>query len=650
MRQASRCAAVQDYFSPRGRLARNIDGFKHRPQQIAMAQAVQQAIEDSATLVVEAGTGVGKTFAYLLPAMLAVGKVVISTGTRHLQDQLFYTDLPVLQHAAALTLTAALLKGRANYLCVYRCRRFAQALADYPQLNHAYSAVSDWSQLTQTGDIAEVDQLSEQSPIWPHVTSTRDNCLGSECPDYRQCHVLKARKRAQDADLVVINHHLLCADLVLKEEGFGELLPSAAVFILDEAHQLTDVLPDFFGSHISSRRIQDLVADISKEQLQAGAQSDARSEADTGALSRTYYALLERVEKFCMALAGHMQDGRQLWPQVMAHKDVHNALQKLIACALQLTEKLQAISDASPGLAQCYRRASEINGVLDEFTVSSNKVVQSVELGRRHFRLSSLPLNVAAPYQKAIQEYQCSWIYTSATLSAEQRFDHFTDQLGLQDAECMLCDSPYDYASQARIYLPALKKQPNQPGYTEEVVKVSLPLLNASQGNAFMLFTSHKALGTAADLLKDSRFNILVQGAAAKRELLKQFHRTEDSVLLGTQSFWQGVDVRGRRLRLVIIDKLPFASPADPMLQARCRLLAEDGRNPFMVYQIPQAVLNLKQGVGRLIRGEHDKGVVVLMDPRITSKSYGRSFLTSLPPMTLTGNEAEITAFLHTIS
>ena len=635
-------SAIQDYFSPQGQLARNIEGFKHRPQQAAMAQAVQQAIEDSATLVVEAGTGVGKTFAYLLPAMLAAGKVVISTGTRHLQDQLFYTDLPVLQKAASLMLKAALLKGRANYLCCYRFKGFARALADHPELNQAYSEVRDWSQLTQTGDIAEVNQLSEQSQIWPHVTSTRDNCLGGECPEYSKCHVLKARKRAQDADLVVINHHLLCADLVLKEEGFGELLPSAEVFILDEAHRLTEVLPDFFGSQVSSRQMQDLVADISKEHHQAA--------ANTSAVSKTYYALLDRVEKFHIALAKNMQEGRQLWRQAITYKGVHSALRKLTACGLELAEKLQAISGESPGLAQCYKRANEINGVLDEFTVSNNKVVQSVELGRRRFKLSSLPLNVAAPYQKAIQEYQCSWIYTSATLSARQRFDHFTDQLGLQDATCMMCDSPYDYASQARLYLPGIKTQPNQPGYTEQVVEISRPLLDASQGNAFMLFTSHKALNTAARLLKDSRFNILVQGAAAKRELLKQFHSAANSVLLGTQSFWQGVDVKGQRLRLVIIDKLPFASPADPLLQARSRLLEEAGENPFMVYQIPQAILNLKQGVGRLIRGEYDQGGVVLMDPRIKSKSYGPSFLNSLPPMTLTDNEAAVIAFLQTIN
>ena len=632
---------IEDYFSSQGKLAQNIEGFKHRPQQVTMAMAVDDAIQQESALVVEAGTGVGKTFAYLIPAMLSGKKVVVSTGTRHLQDQLFYTDLPLLQQASSLSINASILKGRSNYLCKYRFQNFEHELRDYRKLKQAYYELKDWSTVTKTGDIAEVNQLSEQSEIWSHVTSTRDNCLGGECPEYNKCHVLKARKRAQESDLVVINHHLLCADLVLKGEGFGELLPTADVFVLDEAHQLTEVLPTFFGSHLSSRQLQDLVADISKECLLAN--------VDTTVVSKVYYSVLDAVEKFYSSTAKKMKETRELWRDVYSDKLVLAAFEKLSGELLSLEDKLLAIAGESPGLAQSYKRIGEINGLLDEFKSINHKAVQWIEQGRRRFILGSVPLNVAGPYQRAIQEYQCAWIYTSATLTAKQSFNHFTDQLGLHDAECVMCDSPYDYAGQSRLYLPSLKCQPNEQGYTEEVISTAIPLLKASRGNAFILFTSHRALNHAADLMKNSQFEILVQGSSAKRELLKKFQQTDNCVLLGTQSFWEGVDVKGQNLRLVIIDKLPFVSPADPLVRARSKALEEAGENPFIYYQIPQAILNLKQGVGRLIRGEQDCGVVVLMDPRLKSKNYGKSFLKSLPPMTISEDEHHIKQFLQVI-
>jgi ATP-dependent DNA helicase DinG len=607
-----------------------------------MAAAVDQAIYDQSTLVVEAGTGVGKTFAYLIPAMLSNKKVIISTGTRHLQDQLFYTDLPVLLDALALPLHAAMLKGRANYLCHYRFKRFEHELHDFQNLSDDYIEVKDWASVTKTGDIAEVNQLSEQSAIWPHVTSTRDNCLGGECPDYKQCHLLQARKNAQEAKLVVINHHLLCADLVLKEEGFGEILPTADVFVLDEAHQLAEILPSFFGASLSSRQIQDLIGDISKE----AAQIDSAN----GALSKVYYAALDAETKFFTALSKSIKEARLVWHKAYDNKTISIAFEELKAFLLKLEEKLMPVAAETPGLAQCYKRLSSLNGVIDEFGTLSNRYVQWVELGRRHFKMSSVPLNAAIPFQKSTQQYECAWIYTSATLTAKQSFKHFTDQLGLEDAECIMCDSPYDYAKQARLYLPSLSRQPNAEGYTDEVIEHALPLLKASHGNAFLLFTSHRALNYAAEIFKSNKdFQVLVQGMAAKRELLNKFQKTENCVLLGTQSFWEGVDVKGQRLRLVIIDKLPFASPSDPLLQARSRALEEAGENPFMAYQVPLAILSLKQGVGRLIRGEHDRGVVVLMDPRIKTKPYGKSFIKSLPAMKICLDPSEIIPFLEEI-
>lgn len=634
--------SVEQYFSRQGELADQIKDFTFRPQQLEMAAAVERAIQDSGTLVVEAGTGVGKTFAYLVPAMLSGLKIIISTGTRHLQDQLYYTDLPTLQQAIALPINAAILKGRANYLCNYRFKQFENELGDHPTLNDAYIEVKEWSQLTKTGDIAEVNELSEQSAIWGHVTSTRENCLGGECPEFNQCHVLKARKQAQDANLVVINHHLLCADLVLKEEGFGELLPTADAFILDEAHQLSEVLPNFFGSHLSSRQIQELVGDISKESSHFGSKIST--------LSKAYYAVLDILEKLYSALAAKTGEARSAWKEVLADKKVHHAFEELQKSLFHLDEKLISLAGESPGLAQCYKRLSDINGVLDEFTIAHNEAVQWVETGLRRFRLGSIPLNVATPFQNSTREYQCAWIYTSATLTAKQSFDHFASELGLNDAECLQCDSPFDYAKQSRLYLPKVKKLPNENGYTEEVVELALPLLQASHGNAFILFTSHRALNRAADLLQDEKlFKLLVQGQAAKRELLKIFRSEENCVLLGTQSFWEGVDVKGQRLRLVIIDKLPFASPADPVLQAKMRALEEAGEKPFMSYQVPQAILSLKQGVGRLIRDEQDRGVVVLMDPRVKTKAYGGAFIKSLPPMRICEDEQEVLSFLREI-
>lgn len=599
-------------------------------------------MQDGEKLVVEAGTGVGKTFAYLVPAILSGMKIIISTGTRHLQDQLYYSDLPVLQRAISLPVNAAILKGRANYLCHYRFKQFEHELPDHPALQEDYAEISDWSRLTGSGDIAEVNQLSEQSPIWNHVTSTRENCLGGDCPDFKQCHVLKARKQAQEANLVVINHHLLCADLVLKEEGFGELLPTADVFILDEAHQLSEVLPSFFGLHLSSRQLQELVGDISKE--------SSHYVEDAASISKSNYAVLDAVERFYSALASKVDDTRWAWSEVSEDKKANQAFEHLKQCLFKLNEKLINIAGESPGLALCYKRVNDINGILDEFSLQGRKAVQWIELGRRRFRLGSVPLNVAAPFQKSISDYQCAWVYTSATLTAKQSFDHFTKELGLEDAECVMCDSPFDYTRQSRLYLPDIGTLPNEKNYTDDVVEAAMPLLRASHGNAFFLFTSHRALNRAAKLLQgNSSFSLLVQGAAAKRELLKSFRENDNCVLLGTQSFWEGVDVKGQQLRLVIIDKLPFASPADPVLQAKMRALEEAGEKPFMSYQVPQAILSLKQGVGRLIRDEQDRGVVALMDPRVKTKAYGKSFIKSLPPMSISEDEQAIVAFLEEI-
>ncbi len=630
-----------DVLDEQGPLRQLLDGFRPRPQQLEMAAAVERAIAETTTLIVEAGTGVGKTFAYLAPALNSGKKVLISTGTKHLQDQLYHKDLPVMRRAIGVPVVTALLKGRANYLCLHRLAQTEfeqQHSREKKVLLHELADAREWSRHTSSGDIAELSAISEDSILWPYITSTTDNCLGQECPDYQDCFVVKARRAAQEADVVVINHHLFFADLALKEEGFGELLPSANAVILDEAHQLPDIATHFFGSGVSSRQLAELAYDSVTEQVKEAPEAiELRSHAD---------ALNKAVQDMRLAMGRSEQRGA--WRALKNKPQVKQALQQLQENLQLVNDALQALAERGKGLANCARRAQLLCERLDAMQQDSETTVQWYETFRRSFVLRMTPLDIGGTFQNYMQTYPCSWVFTSATLAVGEQFVHFTQRLGLADAECLQLDSPYDYANNTLCYMPQGLPEPNDSGYTKAVIEKALPVINASAGRAFLLFTSHRALREAADLLAECLpYPMLVQGTAPRRELLQQFRDAGNAVLLGTSSFWEGVDVRGEALSLVVIDKLPFASPGEPILQARLEALRAQGGNPFMDIQLPHAVITLKQGVGRLIRGENDTGVLMLCDPRLRTKAYGKVFLNSLPDMTVTNNASDVESFFR---
>jgi len=609
-----------------GPFARLLQGFAPRAQQQEMATAVEQALKHNEVLVAEAGTGTGKTFAYLVPALLSGGKVIISTGTRNLQDQLFHKDIPLVRKALEVAVDVALLKGRANYLCPHRLE-LAQSEGRFLSRSHVsdLQKVRQWASRTQSGDLAELDELPEDSPLWPQVTSTADNCLGNDCEYLDSCHLLRARRRAQEADVVVVNHHLLFADLALKDEGFGELLPGANAFILDEAHQLPDTASGFFGNAITANQLLELARDTIAEDLKEAGES------------RQMRLFAEKLEKAVrdMRLVFAKEPGRGAWGEYRGVKAMQAAVAEVSDSLANLHACLKPQAARGKGLESCYERADLLLARFAELTGDTPQgYIHWYETFTRSFSLNLTPLDVAELFRKQLAAHPCSWVFTSATLAVGDNFGHFTRQLGLDEAQTRRWDSPFDYPRQAVLFVPEGMPEPNSPGYTDAVVEQALPVIEASGGRTFLLFTSHRALQRAAELL-DGRieYPILVQGSAPRSRLLEQFRELGNAVLLGTGSFWEGVDVRGEALSCVIIDKLPFASPGDPVLQARIDAMREAGGNPFMEYQLPQAVISLKQGVGRLIRDVNDRGVLMLCDPRLGSKSYGRVFIDSLPPM-----------------
>ncbi|NHZ69859.1 MAG: DEAD/DEAH box helicase [Thermotogales bacterium] len=630
--QASEC------LSSDGALASEVPGFAARPQQQQMAEAVERVLEQGEALIVEAGTGTGKTFAYLVPALLSGQKVIISTGTRHLQDQLFHRDLPTVRSALAVSVNAALLKGRANYLCHHRLdsTRSEGRLRDRQQVGQL-EAIYDWSGRTRSGDVAELTGIPEDAPIWPRVTSTAENCLGQQCEWIAKCHVAQARRAAQEADLVVINHHLLCADLALKEEGFGELLPGADVFIIDEAHQLPDTAARFFGLTLSSRQLQELAQDSITEYLR-----ETTDQEGLPAIARQLEHALQDVR-----LAMGEGEQRSPWSRLAGNADLKKHLATLGESLAELSTALEQQAERSRGLDNCCQRALKLQGLLLQATEHPPaNHVHWFETWRQSFRINLTPLDVADIFSSQRQELPSCWVFTSATLSVNGAFDHFARQLGLEDASTLSLDSPFDFQNNALFYVPEGLPEPNDASFTERMLDISEQIIRAARGRTFVLFTSYRALHIAQRRLQAScDFPLLVQGSAPRNELLERFRELGNAVLLGTSSFWEGVDVRGGALSCVIIDKLPFASPGDPVWQARIDALKEQGGNPFIDEQLPHAVITLKQGVGRLIRDVDDRGVLVICDPRLVGKSYGRVFLNSLPDMKRTRDFEAVTAF-----
>jgi ATP-dependent DNA helicase DinG len=637
---------LAEVLGPDGPLARALPGYSTRPQQIAMAEHVAAALDERTQLVVEAGTGTGKTFAYLVPALLSGRRVIVSTGTRALQDQLFHRDLPMICAAIGRPVRIALLKGRANYLCRHRlemAEQQAYARGLRKEVATALPKVRDWSHTTRHGDIAELPGVGEQDPVWPWVTSTRENCLGTECPKYEDCFVLAARREAQAADIVVVNHYLLMADLVLKEEGFGELLPGADAIVIDEAHQLPDVAAQFLGYSVSTRQLANLSKDVAGELLLA---QQMAGHVD-GALS----GLDAQVAAVLAATAG--QDARlehAQWPDRLLE-----ALNGLGARAKELADAIAPLggADGQPAFKRLQERLEESAEHLHLLTAAEAPGgVRWAETNARNVSAHFAPVDVAGQLSALMESQPCAWILTSATLAVGDDFSHFKRRSGLTRAVTVRFESPFDFANQALLYLPKGLGEPGAPEHSANVIRAALPVLEASGGRAFILFTSHRGLREGAEELyrhwgERPPFPVLIQGGASRDQLLRAFREAGNAVLLGTGSFWEGIDVKGEALSVVIIDKLPFAAPDDPLLKARLAAIREQGGNPFFDEQVPQAVIALKQGVGRLIRDETDCGVVMLCDTRLVTKGYGRSFISSLPPMRRTRSLEDVQAFLR---
>jgi len=627
-------------FEADGRLAELLEDFQPRPGQSRLARRIAECLASGTDLVAEAATGTGKTLAYLLPALAGTDKVIISTGTLNLQDQLFQRDLPLALKAAGAEKTVALLKGRANYLCPQRMDKAEDgpgALDD--ETREHLDRVRRWSGQTTTGEIRELAEIPERARIWPLVTSTVDNCLGSECPRINDCPVLKARRRAQDADVVVVNHHLLFADLALKQTGFGEVLPGADAIIVDEAHQIPDVATRFFSRSVSAWQ----VAELARDTLAATADASGSLKV----LREPVEILKERLAQ--LGSRAHNLPERGDWRRLAPVDGELEALAEALAALANATEPLQS---QSRDLAACHDRAVALSETLATLLAGeSEQGVRWFTCRRGRLSLTLTPLDIAEPFAKLRSELPSTWIMTSATLAVNGHFDHFTRRLGLDAPATELIPSPFDYREQTRMWLPAGLPEPGDPQHTERLLEAINPLLQASRGQAFVLFTSHRALNHAAGWLRaNTDFRLLIQEDAPRDVLLEEFRARPGSLLLGAASFWEGVDVRGEALSVVVIDKLPFASPDDPVLSATIRATRERGGNPFAELQIPAAVLALKQGAGRLIRHAGDRGVLVLGDPRLTSRGYGRIFVNSLPPMPRCKGVDEAAAFIRGVA
>jgi len=632
-------------FSATGSLARVMKDFRARPFQLEMAQAVARAIEEHGALVAEAGTGTGKTVAYLVPALLSGGKVIISTGTKTLQDQLFDRDIPLVREALNAPVTVALLKGRANYVCRHHLER---ALADgrLPTRQDVadLAAIDSFARLSASGDKAECASVPENAGAWPLATSTRENCLGSQCGHYERCFVMEARRKALAADVVVVNHHLFFADLALRDEGVAELLPACNTVIFDEAHQLPETATLFFSESVSTTQLVTLVRDTRFEAA-AGAK-------DHAALPEAAQALEKATRD--LRLLFRQETGRFPARELDDRRDFAEALDQLVGALDGLAGELKSQAERSEGLKRCWQRALEVAERIERWRSGvEDSHVKWVELFGHSLHLNSTPLSVAGLFGERMAGEARACIFTSATLSVGRDFGHYCGQMGLEEARTASWDSPYDFARQALLYIPEGLPEPNTPAHTDAVVDAALPLIEAAGGGAFLLFTSLRAMRNGHERLRealDARglgYPVLLQGEGSRSEMLVRFRDLGNAVLVGSQSFWEGVDVRGEALSLVVIDKLPFAPPDDPVLAARIDRMNREGRNAFFEYQLPEAVITLKQGAGRLIRDETDRGVLMLCDPRVLSRSYGKRVLASLPPMTLTRKADEAAAFLR---
>jgi ATP-dependent DNA helicase DinG len=642
-------------FAPEGSLARTVPEYRVRPQQLELARRIETAIRAGAVLVAEAGTGTGKTFAYLVPALLYGGKVIVSTGTKTLQDQLFRRDLPAVRKALGVPVSTALLKGRANYVCRHHLERnLADGRLPTREAVHDLQAIDGFARRSASGDRAGLADVAEDSPAWALATSTRDNCLGQGCAHFRDCFVMRARREALAAEVVVVNHHLFFADVMLRDEGMAELLPACNTIILDEAHQLPGTATLFFGRSVTTGQILDLCRDALAEGL---------AEAPDAAELRDLVRAADRSARD-LRIAVHLKEGRL--PAATLERDTAfpEAVERLGATLRRLAGGLGALAERGEGLANCAARAAEIaQHVADWRGGAEEDLVRWAEVHPHSLALHATPLSIAEIFRREVEGsgdasgtegHSRAWILTSATLAVDGDFSHFKGLMGLEDAASASWGSPFDYPAQGLLYLPRGLPEPNSTAHTDAVVDAALPVIRASGGRAFLLFTTLRAMRHAHARLReafqstDMNFPLLLQGQGSRSELLERFRRVGNAVLVASASFWEGVDVRGEALSVVVIDKLPFAPPDDPVLAARLAALKRAGRNAFTELQLPEAALLLKQGAGRLIRDEHDRGALMICDPRLVSRPYGARLLAALPPMRRTRELADVQQFFAT--
>ncbi len=645
-------AEIERLFGVSGPLAPSVGSFSPRRSQTEMAKAIGQAIVDQKTLIAEAGTGTGKTFAYLVPALLWGGKTIISTGTKNLQDQLFSRDIPTVRKALKAPVSVALLKGRSNYVCHYHLERTQNNGRMTSRDDVGYlREISRFIKMTNSGDKAELSKVPENATIWNLVTSTRDTCMGTECQYYQDCFVMKARREAQQADVVVVNHHLFFADVALKDTGVAELLPSANTIIFDEAHQLPDTATLFFGQTVSTSQVLELCRDVLAEGL-----AHARGGAD-------WAKVVTVVEKAArdLRLTFPQDIVRLSFAQILPKSDFFPALDHLKAQLADMITVLEDQAARAETLEQCRVRAVELEAALSAWKPDARpkgKVVEGddeavlwVEAFSSSLQLHKTPLSIAPIFTNQREGVPRSWIFTSATLAVKNDFKHFANQMGLADEAARSWPSPFNYEEQGLLYVPTGLPEPNSVGYTDAVIDCALPVIEAAGGRTFLLCTTIRAVNRAAERLREEfaarglDYPLFVQGERGRTELLDSFRNAGNAVLIGSQSFWEGVDVRGDALSLVIIDKLPFAPPDDPVLAARIDVMEKQGMNGFMHHQLPEAIINLKQGAGRLIRDELDRGVLMICDPRLISKPYGKRIWQSLPPFKRTRVQADVIAF-----
>ena len=641
----------ESWFDAHGPLAKAAPAYRVRPGQIALAQAIHDNLQTRGVLVAEAGTGVGKTFAYLVPLLHSGEKVLISTATRHLQDQLIEKDLPRVKVAFGASIQAAVLKGRSNYLCIHRMEQH-QTEGRFTRREDAvaFREIVQFSKLTQSGDIAECTSVPEGASVWAQATSTRENCLGQNCPQLADCFVMSARKKAAEADLVVVNHHLLCADMALREEGFGELLPTVAHVVIDEAHALPEIAVQFFGHNFSTQTVNVFTRDA----LAAGL-SHARDAASWPDLC----GAIDKATSELRLLLGGGAGQRISWDQLSAEQNAlwTQQLQALTSALTAMNDVLEINAERHVELEQLGVRCKDLSKRLAHFCNQQEDalVVRWIEASKYALTLHVTPYDIREKFSQEMAKHSRSWSFVSATLAVSGSFSHFNERLGLQEPQTLIAQSPFQFQEQGLLYVPQNSPDPKSPQLMAQLLEqpeVS-ELIDECAGGVFLLCTSHRAVGLAKEWLARWAIRhpdrlILVQGDAPRGALIDQFRSHGRAVLAGSHSFWEGVDVPGIALSMVVIDKLPFAPPDDPVLAARARWLERQGRDPFMTIQVPEAALLLKQGVGRLIRSETDRGVVVIGDRRLAETAYGRRILRSLPDFRRTRDYEEVKGWIAT--